>query len=148
MGQPIFYGSVHLLFFRGDEILLSQRQNTGFEDGNWSVVAGKIDGGEEVVAAAIREAYEEAGVTIKPSDVMVSGVMHRNNTNSEWIDFYVKVDKWEGTITNRELDKCAGLKWFKLDALPDNTVPYIRKAIENHCANIWFDSIGWASAAR
>ncbi|TDF93738.1 NUDIX domain-containing protein [Paenibacillus piri] len=49
-------------------VLLLKRQNTGFEDGKWSVDAGRMDGGEEVKAAAIREAKEEAGVDIDLSD--------------------------------------------------------------------------------
>jgi 8-oxo-dGTP pyrophosphatase MutT (NUDIX family) len=36
----------HLLLFPDDRILLLRRCNTGHEDGNWSVVAGHIDGGE------------------------------------------------------------------------------------------------------
>lgn len=73
MKQPIFYGSVHLLFYRDHEVLLLKRQNTGFEDGKWSIVARRIDGGEEVKVAAIREAREESGVEINPSQLEIVG---------------------------------------------------------------------------
>ncbi|NDI33935.1 NUDIX hydrolase [Chengkuizengella sediminis] len=147
MNQPIFYGSVHVLFYQNEnEVLLLKRQNTGFEDGKWGTVAGKIDGKEEVVSAAIREANEEAGVIIDSTEVHVVGVMHRNNIKNEWIDFYVKVDLWQGEIVNAEPDKCEELKWFKLDKLPDNMIPCIRKAIEKNHKQMWFDSFGWENS--
>jgi 8-oxo-dGTP diphosphatase len=144
MKSPIFYGSVHVLFYRNDgEVLLLQRQNTGFEDGKWSVVAGRIDGGEEVISAAIREAREESGVEISPNDIKVVGVMHRKNIDSEWIDFFLKVASWTGQITNAEPHKCTELKWFHLNDLPDNMISYIKLAVEKDHDELWFESIGW-----
>ncbi|MDP5272846.1 NUDIX hydrolase [Chengkuizengella axinellae] len=144
MIKPIFYGTVHILFYRNDnEVLLLKRKNTGFEDGKWGIVAGKIEGGEEVVSAAIREAKEEAGVIIDSTEVKVVGVMHRNNIKNEWIDFYVKVDSWQGEIVNVEVDKCEELKWFEVDKLPTDMVSFIRKAIEKNHKQMWFESFGW-----
>jgi 8-oxo-dGTP diphosphatase len=141
---PILYGSVHVLFYRNEEeVLLLKRQNTGFEDGKWSVVAGRMDGGEEVVAAAIREAREESGVEIKPSDIEVIGIMHRKNSTSEWVDFFLKVHAWQGTIRNVEPEKCEQLEWFHVNELPENMITYIRKALMKDQQGIWFDSFGW-----
>ncbi len=57
--------TVHLLFFRGNQILLARRLNTGYRDGEYSVPAGHLDGNETVIAAGIREAKEEIGVISK-----------------------------------------------------------------------------------
>lgn len=136
------FSTVHLFFFRGHEVLLLRRQNTGYEDGKYSVVAGHLDGGEEVKAAAIREAREEAGVEIAAGDLEVVGVMHRKS-NDERIDFFLRVHTWSGQVSNQEPDKCDHLAWFNVDHLPENVIPYVRRALENYRAGRWFDSYGW-----
>jgi 8-oxo-dGTP pyrophosphatase MutT (NUDIX family) len=54
-GNPNIRSAVHLFLVREGRLLLSRRSNTGYEDGKLSVVAGKLDGGEQVVEAARRE---------------------------------------------------------------------------------------------
>ena len=70
--------AVHLLLVREERVLLLRRYNTGYEDGNYSVVAGHVEGGEELVTAMIREAREEAGIELLPSDLEVVGVHHEH----------------------------------------------------------------------
>jgi 8-oxo-dGTP pyrophosphatase MutT (NUDIX family) len=134
--------TVHLFFFRADQILLLRRFNTGFRDGEYSVPAGHLDGGETVQAAAIREAQEETGVRIETGDIVFSSVMHRNE-GDERVDFFVNVTKWQGEPVNTEPGKCDELLWASVDALPENTIPYVRRAILNHRRGIKFDEFGW-----
>ena len=134
--------SVHLLLVRDGTVLLLRRYNTGFEDGNYSVVAGHIDGGEDLKAAIMREAREEAGIEISRSNLEVVGVMHFKG-DTEYIHFFLKASMWSGEVTNVEPDKCDDLRWFGVHDLPDNTISYIRRAIENYCNGICFDSFGW-----
>lgn len=140
--------AVHLFLLRnGDEVLLLRRANTGYEDGSHSVVAGHLDGGEEVVAAAIREAREEAGITLDPADLTVVGVMHRRADDGERIDFFLTATRWRGAVTNAEPHKCDELAWFPLDALPANVIPYVRRALDTYRhspTSCWFESYGWS----
>jgi len=134
--------AVHLLLMRGDEILLLRRHNTGYEDGSYSVIAGHLDGGEQVKDAMIREAREETGIEIDAADLEVVHVMHRKS-NDERIDFFLKATRWRGEPVNREPHKCDELRWRRVDDLPVNTIAYVRQAIENMRRGVIFDSFGW-----
>lgn len=137
-----FVSAVHIFLLRGKRVLLLRRFNTGYEDGNYSVVAGHLEGKETVVAAAVREAQEEVGIEIDPADVEVVGVMHRRSED-ERVDFFVAVREWSGTISNREPHRCDHLQWYDLEALPENVIPYLRQALHNYRCGRWFDSFGW-----
>jgi 8-oxo-dGTP diphosphatase len=146
--QPMrakFPVTVHLWFLRDDQILLARRFNTGYADGQYSVPAGHLDGGETVLDAAAREAEEEVGVQIRPEDMTFSTVMHRmeKDDENERVDFFVHVHQWQGEPFNAEPDKCDELRWVNVNALPPNTIPYVRKALKNHLNNISFDEFGW-----
>ena len=130
--------TVHLFFFRESQILLIRRFNTGFRDGEYSVPAGHLDGGEAVLQAAIREGKEEVGVDIAEQNMTFSTVMHRIE-DEERVDFFVQVHKWEGEPFNAEPDKCDDVRWVELNSLPDNTVPYVRQALGNHLHSVPFD---------
>jgi len=134
--------TVHLFLFRGEQILLLRRFNTGFRDGEYSVPAGHLDGGETVMAAAVREAEEETGVRIDVGDILFSSVMHRSE-GDERVDFFVQILKWRGQPVNAEPGKCDELLWANVNALPENTIPYVRRAILNHHRGIRFDEYGW-----
>lgn len=141
-----FPATVHLFLFRGEEILLLRRAHTGYRDGEYSVPAGHLDGGETVIQAGRREAREETGVEIDPGNLHFSSVMHRAE-GDERVDFFVHVEAWHGEPFNAEPEKCDDLRWFPLSALPENVVPYVRRAIENHRQGIHFDEFGWGPAA-
>jgi len=137
-----FLVAVHLLLEKDGKLLLLRRFNTGYEDGNYSVIAGHLEGGENVLQAAAREAKEEAEITISPQDMQVVHVMHRKS-REEWVNFFINTIKWQGEPSNAEPDKCDELKWFDRDGLPKNIVPYVRAALENIDAGIFFSLYGW-----
>ena len=74
--------AVYLVLIRDGKILLSLRQNTGFSDGLYSLVSGHVDAGESVRHAIIREAQEEAAITINPQDLKLVHTMQHQSKNT------------------------------------------------------------------
>jgi 8-oxo-dGTP diphosphatase len=119
----------HLLLIDRGRILLLRRHNTGYEDGNYSVVAGHVDGGETARQALCREAWEEAGLRIAPDDVRMAHMIHRRSAEGR-VSFFFSASRWQGEPINREPHKCSELAWYPLHAMPGNVVPYVRHAVE------------------
>jgi len=137
---------VHLFLVQDDRILLLRRHNTGYEDGNYSVVAGHVDGGETAREALAREAMEEAGLRIRPSDLALSHVIHRRS-EAERVSFFFTAATWEGVPSNREPHKCSELAWYPVGGLPANMVPYVRHAIELALSGETYSEFGWPREA-
>ncbi len=137
-----FPATVHMFFIRSDKILLSRRYQTGYMDGYYSVPAGHLDGNEPVRLAAVREAHEELGLHLDPQHIVFAGVFHRHE-GDERVDFFVQVRQWTGEPVNAEPGKCDQLLWVNLQDLPENTIPYVRQAIQNFQDGIFFQEFGW-----
>jgi ADP-ribose pyrophosphatase YjhB (NUDIX family) len=135
--------AVHLFLIKNGNILLLRRYNTGYEDGNYSVIAGHIDGNEHVYNAMIREAKEESGINILEKDLEIIQVMHRRKGDEERIDYFFICKEWKGEIRIMEPNKCDELTWYSLNELPENTVDYVYEAINNYRNTIKFSIYGW-----
>jgi ADP-ribose pyrophosphatase YjhB (NUDIX family) len=137
-----FFAAAHLVLIKDGHILLLRRHNTGYHDGNYSLVAGHLDGGETAAQCISREAKEEANIIVASKDLRVIHVMHRQVSDREYFDIYLRTEIWLGDITNMEPDKCSELAWFELASLPANMVPEVKFALENISKNIQYSEFG------
>ena len=137
--------AVYLFLKKDNQILLSRRFNTGWMDGKYSLVAGHLDGNETVTQAMVREAMEEAKIVVKKEDLIPAVVIHRKSSDQEYVDLLFVCEKWIGEITIGETDKCDDLRWFDVDNLPGNLLPYIKEAWQKYQDKIPFFESGWNS---
>lgn len=136
---------VYVLMWRSDGmILLLERANTGYADGQLCPPSGHLDTGESVLEAAIREADEETGVTIDPGDLAFSHVVHHRNPEGQGrVGFFFTTTRWRGEPANREPHKCANLHWVDPARPPASTVPYTAAALAQITQGTVFSLDGW-----
>ena len=119
---------------RGDEVLLHLRQNTGYRDGHWALLAGHVEPEESVYAAAVRESYEEAGVRVDAADLLALTTVHRTLRGGGPIeqrcDFFFATTVWKDSPSIREPEKCADMRWWPLGALPEPMAPHERDVLD------------------
>lgn len=141
--------AVSVIFRDGNKILLSRRANTGYFDGSYSLPAGHVDGGEPALMAAIREAREEVGAVLEPSELKLVHVMHRYSTMPtlhERLDLIFETSQPHPEIINAEPEKCDELLWCSLDALPKNLVPEVKAILEKVVAGELYSDFNFPRA--
>lgn len=140
-----FKAAAFLVLKEEGKILLYQRKNTVHEDGNYSFVAGHLDGGETAQQALAREAKEEANIDILPEDLEVVHVLHNKNPKDgiEYFNVFMVPKRWSGEIKNMEPEHCGDLSWFPIASLPDNTINYINAVLGHIELGQFYSNFGW-----
>lgn len=139
---------VLILLVRDGQVLLARRANTGYADGEWNLPSGKLEAGEDLVTAVIRETREEIAIDLAREDVeMVATVHNRNPSGRARVGFFFRARHWDGEPRNAEPHKCTEIAWYPLDRLPANTVPYTRAGVELFRRGETFGLQGWPPPA-
>lgn len=109
---------VTLCFLVDDNNICLAMKKRGFGIGKWNGVGGKVEKGETINGAAIRELKEEIGVDVRHGHLEeVGNLKFYFDKKPEWSQhmhiFFVK--KWSGEPT--ETEEMAP-KWYKKDEIP------------------------------
>ena len=135
MSEPRFQLSAAVYGVLIDEgrMLLIRRAGTRYRDGQLSVPAGHLDGGEDAVSGMRRELREEVCIEADREACRLAVVMHRapeSEGDSEYVDLFFTIGRWSGSPTIGEPDKCSELVWVDPDDLPDDVVDYVSVALQ------------------
>lgn len=112
------------------ETLLIKRACTGFADGFYSLVGGKVEQGETARHAIHREVKEEIDLDIPEEAFELVHTFHRKGTENELIVLVFKADVTGMHPVNKEPEKHDDLRFFNIRELPENIVPAHKQAIE------------------
>ncbi len=106
-----------LVFFRKDDQILLAMKKRGFGAGKWNGVGGKIEAGETIEEALVRESVEE--VSMKPlSWKKVAELDFIQDAETDPWHMYVHAyisEEWEGEPTESEEMKP---QWYKITDIP------------------------------
>ena len=106
------HGAAGLLLARpGPEVLLQLRADWTHFGGTWSLVGGARDSHEDAVAAALREAHEEAGVP--PGDVRVVGLLPGARLGA-WSYTYVLGWTTRDVVAEPRTDESVEIRWVPI----------------------------------
>lgn len=140
------YAANYVILRKEGKIAFVLRSNTLWMNGYYGLPSGKTEKHESSSAGAVREALEEAGVTIKSEDLRFVHAMHRHaqDNDNDWIDIYFEVLNYEGEPYNAEPHMHSELTWLDPNNLPDNVIPSTALAIKNIQAGEMYTEYGWS----
>ncbi len=102
------------LVMDGARVLLGMKKR-GFGAGKWNGFGGKVEGGESIRDAAMRELSEEAGITARASEEVGVLRFFYEHERLEMEVFVFRITEYEGEPAESEEMRP---QWFDADAVP------------------------------
>ncbi len=108
------------------EILIAKRADHQHQGGLWEFLGGKVEEGETVLDALIREFQEEVGITIETAEPLL--VKHH-----DYGDKHVTLDVWVSTCYDGEAcgKESQPIAWVPIADLKDYAFPEANQEIIN-----------------
>ena len=128
---------------KDDKICLALKKR-GFGEGNWNGYGGKLEKGEKLLDAAVREIREESLVVVEQSNLIPMAVIEfffKDGRHLKVHTFFTKT--WSGEPKETEEMRP---RWFAFDAIPyenmwEDDRHWLPRALlgERLCGRVWFD---------
>ncbi|MEU3528583.1 NUDIX domain-containing protein [Streptomyces sp. NPDC038707] len=116
-------------------VLLQRSQNAKFAQGMWDLPVGKSEPGEPITETAVRELYEETGLTVKPESLKVAHIIHGAwgvEAPNGFLTVVFAAHEWTGELENREPRKHAQVCWIDADEIPGDFVNTTASALHRY----------------
>ncbi|MEU1306806.1 NUDIX domain-containing protein [Streptomyces shenzhenensis] len=119
-------------------VLLRRGENAKFGQGMWDLPVGKSEPGEPITETAVRELYEETGLTVKPASLKVAHIIHGAwgvEAPNGFLTVVFAAHDWTGEPENREPRKHSQVRWVDAAAIPENFVETTASALRRYVAD-------------
>ncbi|MFF7987494.1 NUDIX domain-containing protein [Streptomyces sp. NPDC007901] len=116
-------------------VLLQRSHNAKFAQGMWDLPVGKSEPGEPITETAVRELYEETGLTVKPESLQVAHIIHGAwgvEAPNGFLTVVFAAHEWSGEPENREPCKHTQVRWVDANALPEDFVDTTASALRRY----------------
>ncbi|WEV25442.1 NUDIX domain-containing protein [Streptomyces sp. 71268] len=116
-------------------VLLQRSENAKFGQGTWDLPVGKSEPGEPITETAVRELYEETGLTVKPESLKVAHLIHGAwgvEAPNGFLTVVFITHEWAGEPENREPRKHSQVGWVDAGAIPENFVETTSSALQRY----------------
>ncbi|OII66875.1 NUDIX domain-containing protein [Streptomyces sp. CC77] len=118
-------------------VLLQRSENAKFALGQWDIPVGKNEPGEPITETAVRDLYEETGLTVKPECLKVAHIIHGAwgvEAPNDFLTVVFAAHDWTGDPENREPRKHSRVCWVDAHAVPDAFVDTTASALHTYLA--------------
>ncbi|MFD4133706.1 NUDIX domain-containing protein [Streptomyces goshikiensis] len=130
-------------------VLLQRSENAKFAQGLWDLPVGKSEPGEPITETAVRELYEETGLTVKPESLKVAHIIHGAwgvEAPNGFLTVVFAAHDWAGEPENREPRKHSQVRWFDANAIPEAFVETTASALHSYLTDgVPVSLNGWPS---
>ena len=109
--------SIACIDYRDGKIFIAKRQMTGDMGGRWEFPGGKIEEGEDLTTAVVREMQEEFGVEVSVGRKITSGSFtHKGNPCT--LDVLEVKFPHDGMVERFALTEHTDYKWADINEIP------------------------------
>ncbi|HEX6001188.1 MAG TPA: NUDIX hydrolase [Hyphomicrobiaceae bacterium] len=128
-------GAASAAIFRNGDVLLIERGKAGPLKGLWSLPGGRIEPGERMRVAAMREVHEETGVVAELDGLLGVHEVMRHDPAGQLMSHYLLAVFYGHWVSGEPVagDDAAAARFVSLDAVAalkttDGTPEFIRRA--------------------
>ncbi len=118
------------------KILLLHRQDHKSEGNTWGVPAGKVNAGEKILEAMVRELREETGFNIPPNQIVYFNKVYVKYPEFDFVYyiFSTNLDKPQTVTINPQEHK--GFKWIS----PEKALDTLLTKDLDACIRLFYDN--------